>query len=298
MNKKMKMTHAELLQKLVSTGMKKRYGDNLKSVKIKPSVTLCSMIPVKMLWEMKQIINAGFVDYYIMAFWIFRKYAMSAEINVWARGAMPSSIVCYCLGLTEVDPMKYGLHSARFVNDGLPKFQFDIEASRFDEFKEEAEALLQANAGDYDIAAIRECLFQDLCPSTYLSNKHKRPLPENLDDELARYALYFPQTMDLYEAYIQEPSTFGRLIYQEQIMDLLRETFHAGSIKANQIRIAIQRGEKEQVETYKKEVFADLNDITIEEAETAWQRLTSNPRAFLKAHAVSRVIEKYKFEIK
>ena len=298
MNKKKKMTHTELLQKLVSAGMKMRYGDNLKSVKIRPSVTRCSMIPVKMLWEMKQIIDAGFVDYYLMAFWIFHHYAKSADIGFWARGAMPSSIVCYCLGLTEVDPIKYGLHSARFVNEDLPKFQFDIEASRIDEFKKEAEALLQANAGDYDIAAIRKCLFQDLCPSTYLSNKHERPLPENLDDELARYALYFPQTMDLYEAYIQKPSTFDRLIFQEQMMDLLRETFHVSGIKANQIRLAIQRSETEKVKIHKKELFANLNDITIEEAETAWQHLTSNPRAFLKAHAVSRVIAKYKFEIK
>ena len=68
------------------------------------------------------------------------------------------------------------------------------------------------------------------------------------------------------------------------------------SDKANNIRLAIQRGETEQVEAYKQELFANLKDITLEEAEVAWQRLTNNPRAFLKAHAVSRVMAKYKFE--
>ena len=169
-----------------------------------------------------------------MAFWLFHHFAKSAGIGFWAQGAMPSSIICYCLGLTEVDPIKYGLHSVRFVNDELPKFRFEIEASRFDEFKKGAEELLQANAGDYDIPAIKAYLLKEdvkmgeqmrityLTPCEYLSRKHERPVPENIDDELARYALFFPQTMDLYEAYVRNPSTFNRLIYQEQMLDILR----------------------------------------------------------------------------
>lgn len=293
----MGMTHKETLQKLVAAGMRLRYGDH-------PT----KQVLLRYLWEMKHIIDAGHIDYYLMAFWIFRHYADSAGISFWARGAMPSSIVCYALMLTDIDPVKYGLHSVRFVNDELPKFQFDIEASRYDEFMKGAEEVLQANAVGYDISAIKACLFKEdvkvgekmkityLTPCEYLSRKHERPLPENIDDELAHYALFFPQTMDLYEAYVRNPSTFNRLIYQEQMLDILRESFHVGSIKANQIRLAIQREETEQVEAYRQELFANLKDITPNEAETAWQRLTSNPRAFLKAHAVSRVMAKYMFE--
>ena len=278
------MTHLELFHGLVSAGMIMRYGN-------KP----CRKAVLRVLWEKKHIMDAGFVDYYLMAFWIFRYYAASAEVNVWARGAMPSSIVCYCLGLTEVDPIKYGLHSARFVNDELPKFQFDIEASRFDEFKKGAEELPQTNAGDYDIPVIRKCLFQDLQPMEYLSRKNERPVPKIIDDEMARYALYFTETMDMYEDYDRLPSTFNGIIYQEQMMDILRHTFHVSGIKANQIRLAIQRRETERVEAYKKELFANPKDITTSEAETAWQRLTSNPHAFLKAHAVSRVLAQYHY---
>lgn len=279
------MTHTELFHGLVAAGRKMRYGD-------KPNKTAL----LRILWEKKHIMDAGFIDYYLMAFWIFHHHAKSAEIGFWARGAMPSSIICYCLGITEVDPMKYGLQSVRFVNDNPPKFQFDIERSRFEEFMKEAERLLQANAGDYDIPAIKESLFHDLTPMDYLSKKNERPLPENLDDELARYALKFPQTMDLYEEYVRQPSTFNGIIYQEEMLDILRNTFHVYGIKSDSIRLAIQRGETEKVEAYKQEIFADLKGITIEEAETAWQRLTSNPRAFLKAHAVSRVLAKYKYE--
>ena len=290
------MTHLELFHWLVAAGMRMRYGN-------KP----CRKAVLRVLWEKKHIIDAGFVDYYLMAFWIFIHYADSMGIGFWARGTVPSSIVCYCLRLTEVDPLKYGLHAARFVNDELPQFQFDIEASRFDEFKKGAEELLQANAGDYDIPAIKACLLKEdvklgekmrityLTPCEYLSRKHERPLPENIDDELARYALYFTETMDMYEDYDRLPSSFNGIIYQEQMMDILRHTFHVNGIKANQIRLTIQRRETERVEAYKKELFANLKDITTSEAETAWQRLTSNPRAFLKAHAVSRVLAQYHY---
>lgn len=280
----MEMTHLNLFHNLVAAGMRMRYG----SKPGREAVLRC-------LFEKKHIMDAGFIDYYLMAFWIFRHYATSAEVAVWPRGAMPSSIICYCLGLTEIDPIKYGLHSVRFVNDELPKFQFDIEASRVEDFRKGAEELLEANADGYDIPAIRKCLFQDLTPMDYLSKERKRPLPEDIDDELARYALRFPQTMDLYETYVKNPKC-EILIYQEEMLDILKQVFHVYGIKVNQIRLSIQRGEKKQVEAYKKELFANLKDVTLAEAETAWQRLISNPKAFLKAHAVSRILAQYRYE--
>jgi hypothetical protein len=280
----MEMTHLNLFHNLVAAGMRMRYGS-------KPG----KEATLRCLFEKKHIMDAGFIDYYLMAFWIFRHYATSAEVAVWPRGAMPSSIICYCLGLTEIDPIKYGLHSVRFVNDELPKFQFDIEASRFEDFKKGAEELLEANADGYDIPAIRKCLFQDLTPMDYLSKERKRPLPDDIDDEFARYALRFPQTMDLYETYVKNPKC-EILIYQEEMLDILKQVFHVYGIKVNQIRLSIQRGEKKQVEAYKKELFANLKDVTLAEAETAWQRLISNPKAFLKAHAVSRIFAQYRYE--
>ena len=283
------MTHMEIFHGLVAAGMKMRYGD-------KPSRTAL----LRCLWEKKHIMDSGFVDYYIMAFTMFRHNAASAGIGYWARGAVPSSVVCYCLGQTEIDPIKYGLHSVRFVNDEPPKFQFDIEASRYDEFMKMAEEILQASAAEgYDIQAIRESMLQrlkNITPMEYLSRKQERPLPENIDDELARYALSFPQTMDLYDAYVQNPQS-DLLIYQEQMLDILRQTFRVSSTKANQIRLSIQQRDAAQVEAYKQELFSNLPDLTPAKAEAAWQRLTSNPRAFLKAHAVSHVLASYKFKI-
>ena len=160
----MERTHKDILKGLVSAGKRWRYGEKADN-----------LVTRRIVWELMHIIKAEHVDYYLMAFLIFR-YSVQ-DINYWARGAVSSSVVCYCLGLTEVDPIKYGLHSARFVNEDLPKFQFDIEASRFDEFMKRAEDMLQANAEDFDITAIRECLFKDLKPSSYLNKKRKGLCP-------------------------------------------------------------------------------------------------------------------------
>ena len=302
------MTHLEIFHGLVAAGMKMRYGDKPD----KEALLRC-------LWEKKHIMDAGFVDEYIMAFTLFRHYAASMEIGYWPRGAVPSSIVCYCLGLTEIDPIKYGLHSVRFVNDQAPKFQFDIEASRYDEFMETAEKVLQSSAAEgYDITAIRECMLQrlkNLTPMEYLSRKQERPLPEDLDDEFARYALSFPDTMDLYETYLRRKNgeawsptgipqldeilapTYGILTYQEQMLDILHKPFHTLGYKANHIRRCIQRGDTEQIAAYKAELFADLRRATVDEAEVAWHLLTSNRRAILKSHTVSRVLAMYYYNM-
>ena len=299
----MERTHTDILKGLVSAGKRWRYGEKADN-----------LVTRRIVWELMHIIKAEHVDYYLMAFWIFR-YSVQ-DINYWARGAVSSSVVCYCLGLTEVAPIKYGLHSARFVNEDLPKFQFDIEASRFDEFMKRAEDMLQANAEDFDITAIRECLFKDLKPSSYLKKKKERPLPDDLEDEFARYALSFPDTINLYESYSLRKethekwkhtginqldkilaSTYGILAFQEQMIDILHELFHVRTIEANGIRLAIQRGESELLEASKAELFSNLKDLTAKEAERVWNVLVSNRKAFLKAHAVSRVLINYKYEI-
>ena len=299
----MKRTNTDILKGLVAAGMKTRYGDNPEK-----------QVKLRILWELKHIIDAGFVDYYVMAFWIFRQYASSIEINVWGRGAMPSSIVCYCLGLTEVDPLRYGLHSARFVNEKPPRFQFDVEMSRFNEFMQGAEEMLDANKEDVDVDAIRPCLFYNIMRAAYLSKENQRPLPENMDDELARYGLRMPQTMDLYDYYVRRKAdglwtkgiprlnkiiapTCGLLVFQEQMLDILRQFFHVDGVEANKIRLSIQRGEEEQVEVNKKDLFSSLEDLPESNAERVWQVLTSNRGAFLKAHAVSCVLASYKYDI-
>lgn len=300
-------TNMELLKGFAQKGFLLRYGENPPKEAV-----------LRMLYELWRIDQAGYAGHYLMAFWIFRYTAKAFNVNVWARGAMPSSIVCYSLMLTETDPILYGLHSARFVNDAPPKFQFDIEESRFGEFRKRADDILKANADRISYESASGIMFDDLQPSDYLSQKSKRPLPDDIDDETARYALSFPDTMELYHIYEDRRNgalwkcsgitqlddilapTCGLLAYQEQMFDILKTIFHVGSVKANDIRLSIQRGNSPLVETYRSELSGSpmAKDLGKECFDIVWSALTFNPKAFLKSHAVSRVVSTYHYDVR
>lgn len=299
-------TTKEQLRELVTKGFKQRYGTHPDKQAL-----------LRLLSELRRIDVAGNAGYYLMAYMIFKETAFSYGINIWPRGAMASSIVCYSIELTEVDPLRFGLHSARFVNEEPPKFQFDIEAARFEEFKEKATELLKDNPDILDYETGCKYLLGDLQSSSYLNGKDACPLPqpENMDDKIAEYALSFPDTMDLYHTYRErkngahwEPTgieqldeilapTYGLLAYQEQMMDILKYIFREYGTRANDIRLTIQRGDTERINALRTELQATAAKTGIGDKEfgTIWEVLTSNPQAFLKAHAVSRVLSKYYF---
>jgi DNA polymerase III subunit alpha len=54
------------------------------------------------------------------------------------RGSAAGSLVCYALGITEIDPIEYGLLFFRFINpdrDDFPDIDSDIADDRRDEVK-------------------------------------------------------------------------------------------------------------------------------------------------------------------
>ncbi len=297
-------TTKEQLRELVTKGFKQRYGTHPDKQAL-----------LRLLSELRRIDVAGYAGYYLMAYMIFKETAFSYGINIWPRGAMASSIVCYSIELTEVDPLRFGLHSARFVNEEPPKFQFDIEVARFEELKEKATELLKDNPDILDYETGCKYLLGDLQSSSYLNGKDVCPLtqPENIDDKIAEYALSFPDTMTLYETYKERKNgatwtptgiekldeilapTCGLLAYQEQMFDIMKHCFNVHGILANKVRLSIQRGETEQINSYRTELQENAKQVGLgdNEFDTAWSVLTSNPKAFLKAHAVCRVLSRY-----
>jgi len=58
----------------------------------------------------------GFADYFLIVADIVR-FAKEAQIPVGpGRGSAAGSLVAYCLGITEVDPLRWGLLFERFLN--------------------------------------------------------------------------------------------------------------------------------------------------------------------------------------
>ena len=67
-------------------------------------------------YELDTIRNMGFVDYFLIV-WDYIKYARDHGIIVGpGRGSAAGSIVSYCLGITQLDPLKYNLLFERFLN--------------------------------------------------------------------------------------------------------------------------------------------------------------------------------------
>ena len=86
--------------------------------------------------EISEIFNQGLKDYFLMMKEIVDRIRARGIAISPGRGASPSSIVCYCLGITEVDPVQFRLLSGRFIWKGrttLPSIDLDIEDGRWDE---------------------------------------------------------------------------------------------------------------------------------------------------------------------
>lgn len=80
-------------------------------------------------YELSVITRMGFVDYYLIV-WDFIHFAKTHGIVVGpGRGSGAGSLVAYCMGITDVNPLKYGLLFERFLNPervSMPDFDVDF----------------------------------------------------------------------------------------------------------------------------------------------------------------------------
>ncbi|MBF0504684.1 MAG: DNA polymerase III subunit alpha [Candidatus Omnitrophica bacterium] len=79
--------------------------------------------------ELHTIEKMGFVSYFLIV-WDFINYAKSIGVPVGpGRGSAAGSLVSYLLGITDLDPIKYGLLFERFMNPGrksMPDIDIDF----------------------------------------------------------------------------------------------------------------------------------------------------------------------------
>ncbi len=83
--------------------------------------------------EMRVIEQTGFINYFLVV-WDFVRFARSRGIPVGpGRGSGAGSLVAYALGITGIDPLRYGLIFERFLNPervSPPDFDIDFCQSR------------------------------------------------------------------------------------------------------------------------------------------------------------------------
>jgi DNA polymerase-3 subunit alpha len=107
----------DYLVELCEKGLQKRYG------------RVTSELQDRLKFELKTIKEMGFADYFLIV-WDFIAFAKRNGIGVGpGRGSAAGSLAAYCLEITDVDPMQYGLLFERFLNPGrksMPDMDLDF----------------------------------------------------------------------------------------------------------------------------------------------------------------------------
>lgn len=86
-------------------------------------------------YELKFIAEVNYAEYFLTVYDIVR-YAREQKILCQGRGSAANSTVCYCLGITAVDPSKFDLLFERFISSARnepPDIDVDFEHERREE---------------------------------------------------------------------------------------------------------------------------------------------------------------------
>ena len=111
---------ADYLAKLTMEGAEKRYGSPLSEE-----------VEERLRFELYIMKTMGFPGYFLIVQDFIR--AAREELGVWVgpgRGSAAGSAVAYCLGITQIDPIKYDLLFERFLNPdriSLPDIEIDLD---------------------------------------------------------------------------------------------------------------------------------------------------------------------------
>ena len=111
---------ADYLAKLAYDGAKRRYGENLSDE-----------VRERIKFELHIMKTMGFPGYFLIVqdFISAARYKLDVSVGP-GRGSAAGSAVAYCLGITQIDPIKYDLLFERFLNPdriSLPDIDVDFD---------------------------------------------------------------------------------------------------------------------------------------------------------------------------
>ena len=111
------------LERLCWEGFNKRYGINSDAAR------------ARMEYELEVVRQTSFANYFLVV-WDIISFVRRQEILFGVRGSAAASVVLYCLGITDIDPMAYNLVFERFLNferKEMPDIDMDFQDDRRDE---------------------------------------------------------------------------------------------------------------------------------------------------------------------
>lgn len=115
----------DYLETIAAEGFIRRYGENASEE-----------AEARLSRELEVIKQTGFANYFLIV-WDFVRWAKQHKVPVGpGRGSAAGCIVSYCLGITNLDPIKYGLIFERFLNPervSPPDIDIDFSDDRREE---------------------------------------------------------------------------------------------------------------------------------------------------------------------
>lgn len=122
-------TEKGFLLKLCREGIKRRYGIEQPD---RPRDDRERLIVERLDYEIGVVEKTGFLGYFLVV-WDFVRFAHESRIPVGpGRGSGAGSLMSYALGITGLDPLRYGLVFERFLNpERVSPPDFDIDFCQF-----------------------------------------------------------------------------------------------------------------------------------------------------------------------
>lgn len=133
----------EFLHRLVRQGLRERYG------------TRCEQFQPQVREELGIIGEVGYEEYFLIT-WDFLQDCRARGIEWITRGSAADSLVCYCLGISGVCPIRFDLYFRRFLNKermALHKLP-DIDIDFAHDFKDDVVKLLFDKYGKQHCAVV------------------------------------------------------------------------------------------------------------------------------------------------
>jgi DNA-directed DNA polymerase III PolC len=119
-------TARAFLHQLVADGLRRRYG--CRASAMRPQIEQ----------ELSIIGAVGYEEYFLVV-WNILQDCRAHGIEWITRGSAADSLVCYCLGISDVCPIRFGLYFRRFLNEErmalnkLPDIDIDFPHDRKDD---------------------------------------------------------------------------------------------------------------------------------------------------------------------
>jgi DNA-directed DNA polymerase III PolC len=142
------------LRRLVLEGLRQRYAGKRIRSDTGGEVSF-AQVQAQIEEELSIIADVGYEDYFLIT-WDFLQDCRQRGIEWITRGSAADSLVCYCLGISGVCPIRFGLYFRRFLNKermALHKLP-DIDIDFAHDFKDDVVNLIFEKYGPQHCAVV------------------------------------------------------------------------------------------------------------------------------------------------